>query len=160
MGYTDENKIEIRSEKVRSIIGKVPPRITRYGISTIFIICLGLLFGAYFLDYEYVVDAKSIIYQSNDYLIIILRIPERHINRIKPEQKVLINISNKTIDSRLQCKPEMLTISNTGNFYSLILSESCSKYKISIIDTIQADAKIVTDKATFFDRLFHMDKSY
>ena len=44
-----DNKIELRSEKVRHIIGEIPSRIVRYGITIITIVILGLLTGAYFI---------------------------------------------------------------------------------------------------------------
>ena len=44
-----DNKIELRSEKVRHIIGEIPPRIVRYGITFITFVILGLLIGAYFI---------------------------------------------------------------------------------------------------------------
>ena len=43
-----DNKIELRSEKVRHIIGEIPSRIVRYGITIITFVILGLLIGAYF----------------------------------------------------------------------------------------------------------------
>ena len=47
-----DNKIELRSEKVRHIIGEIPSRIVRYGITIITIVILGLLIGAYFRDIQ------------------------------------------------------------------------------------------------------------
>lgn len=43
-----DDKIELRSEKVRHIIGEIPSKIVRYGITIITIVILGLLAGAYF----------------------------------------------------------------------------------------------------------------
>ena len=53
-----DNKIEIRSEKVRHIIGEIPSRIVRYGITIITIVILGLLTGAYFIPYPETISAK------------------------------------------------------------------------------------------------------
>ena len=44
-----DSKIELRSEKVRHIIGEIPSRIVRYGITIITFVILGLLVGAYFI---------------------------------------------------------------------------------------------------------------
>ncbi len=46
-----DSKIELRSEKVRHIIGEIPSRIVRYGITIITFVILGLLVGAYFIPY-------------------------------------------------------------------------------------------------------------
>ena len=53
-----DNKIELRSEKVRHIIGKIPSRIVRYGITIITIVILGLLTGAYFIPYPETISAR------------------------------------------------------------------------------------------------------
>ena len=53
-----DNKIELRSEKVRHIIGEIPSRIVRYGITIITIVILGLLTGAYFIPYPETISAK------------------------------------------------------------------------------------------------------
>lgn len=45
----DFNNIELRSEKVRNIIGKVPPEIIRTGIGDITVILLILILAAFFI---------------------------------------------------------------------------------------------------------------
>lgn len=46
------NSIELRSEKVRSIIGKIPPRILRSGTLVLFVVFFLLLIGTYFCPYS------------------------------------------------------------------------------------------------------------
>jgi len=53
-----DNKIELRSEKVRHIIGEIPSGIVRYGITIITIVILALLAGAYFIPYPETINAK------------------------------------------------------------------------------------------------------
>ena len=53
-----DDKIELRSEKVRHIIGEIPSKIVRYGIMVITIVILGLLAGAYFIPYPETISAK------------------------------------------------------------------------------------------------------
>lgn len=49
----EKNKnIELRSEKVRNIVGKVPPLLLRTGIAVISIILISLLITAYFIPYR------------------------------------------------------------------------------------------------------------
>ncbi|MBB4034733.1 hypothetical protein GGR21_000620 [Dysgonomonas hofstadii] len=43
--------IELRSEKVRNIIGKIPPRILRVGISVVSLTIIGVLILAYLIPY-------------------------------------------------------------------------------------------------------------
>ena len=58
-----DDKIELRSEKVRHIIGEIPSRIVRYGITVITIVVLILLVGAYFIPYPETVGAITVPYQ-------------------------------------------------------------------------------------------------
>ena len=53
-----DDKIELRSEKVRHIIGEIPSRIVRYGITIITFVILGLLAGVYFIPYPETISAK------------------------------------------------------------------------------------------------------
>ena len=53
-----DSKIELRSEKVRHIIGEIPSKIVRYGITIITIVILGLLVGGYFIPYPETISAK------------------------------------------------------------------------------------------------------
>jgi len=46
------DSIELRSEKVRSIIGKIPPRIVRSGTLVLFIVFISLIIGSYFFPYS------------------------------------------------------------------------------------------------------------
>lgn len=53
-----DDKIELRSEKVRHIIGEIPSKIVLYGIMIITVVILGLLAGAYFIPYPETISAK------------------------------------------------------------------------------------------------------
>lgn len=49
----NDNKIELRSEKVRKLIGDIPPSLVRWGIVIIVTIIIGLLAAVCFLPYPY-----------------------------------------------------------------------------------------------------------
>lgn len=49
----NDNKIELRSEKVRKLIGDIPPFLVRWGIVIIVTIIIGLLAAVCFLPYPY-----------------------------------------------------------------------------------------------------------
>ena len=74
-----DNEIELRSEKVRHIIGEIPSRIVRYGITIITIVILGLLVGAYFIPYPETISAK--VQMTNAYQGAIT-IPYKYVNTI------------------------------------------------------------------------------
>lgn len=59
-----ERSFELRSEKVRSIVGQVPSSLTCYGITVIGIVLLCLFVMAYFLPYKQVYSGTAIIQEA------------------------------------------------------------------------------------------------
>lgn len=57
-----DRSFELRSEKVRSIVGQIPSSLVRYGITAIGIVLLCLLAVAYFLPYKQVYTGTATIY--------------------------------------------------------------------------------------------------
>ena len=55
-----EDNIELRSEKVRNLIGEIPPSLVRWGTAVIVLIFLLLLTALCFLPYPYS-NGESII---------------------------------------------------------------------------------------------------
>lgn len=74
-----DDKIELRSEKVRHIIGEIPSKIVRYGITIITIVILGLLAGAYFIPYPETISAKVQMTNARQGTI---TIPYKYVNTI------------------------------------------------------------------------------
>lgn len=82
-------KIELRSEKVRQIIGEMPSGIIRYGITIITIVILGLLAGAYFIPYPETISTKVQITNTHQGTIVI---PYKYVNTITRGMKVIIEV--------------------------------------------------------------------
>ena len=59
-----ERSFELRSEKVRSIVGQIPSSLVRYGITAIGAVLLCLLAVAYFLPYKQVYSGTSTIHRA------------------------------------------------------------------------------------------------
>ena len=57
----EERSFELRSEKVRSIVGQIPSSLVRYGITAIGAVLLCLFVVAYFLPYKQVYSGTAII---------------------------------------------------------------------------------------------------
>lgn len=160
----EKDNIELRSEKVRNLIGQIPPIIIRAGISVIFIIILVLLIGSWFFKFEYTIKTTATIDKNNDSLIIQLKIPANEINKIKTGQKVILdfnnipNLYNEKMVTEIQNIPNTLEIKEDGGFYTaeIILPEKTkieSGRTLSIKKEIKTNAEIVTDKISLFDRI-------
>ena len=74
-----DNKIELRSEKVRHIIGEIPSGIVRYGIAIITIVIIGLLVGAYFIPYPETISSRIKMADEHQGTI---AIPYKYVNTI------------------------------------------------------------------------------
>ena len=59
----EERSIELRSEKVRSIVGQIPPALTRYGITIIGVVLLIFLGIAYYIPYKQVYSGTITFYE-------------------------------------------------------------------------------------------------
>ena len=57
-----ERSVELRSEKVRSIVGQIPSSLVRYGITIIGVVLLILTLIAYYLPYKAVYAGSATIY--------------------------------------------------------------------------------------------------
>ena len=84
-----DSKIELRSEKVRHIIGEIPSGIVRYGITIITIVILVLLVGAYFIPYPETISAKI---EMTDRQQGTVDIPYKYVNWVVKGKNVSIEL--------------------------------------------------------------------
>jgi hypothetical protein len=163
MAKESEN-IELRSEKVRNIIGQIPPRIIRIGITTIFLVIITLLIGSYYFEYTPTVNATVHIKIEKDSIFGFVQIPANKINKVKLGDKVRINFNNISDLNNEQIETEIQTISNVinvnrkgGYFISKInlhfplISTTGSILKIN--DSIITNAEIITSKTSVFEQI-------
>ena len=61
-----ERSFELRSEKVRSIVGQIPSSLVRYGITAIGMVLLSLFAVAYFLPYKHVYYGTASVREINN----------------------------------------------------------------------------------------------
>ena len=84
-----DSKIELRSEKVRHIIGEIPSGIVRYGIMIITVVILGLLAGAYFIPYPETISAKVQMTNARQGTI---AVPYKYVNTLARGMTVNIEV--------------------------------------------------------------------
>lgn len=61
-----ERTYELRSEKVRSIVGQIPPALVRYGTIILFAVLLVLFGIAYFMPYKQVYSGTITFYDMSE----------------------------------------------------------------------------------------------
>ena len=62
-GKKEERSFELRSEKVRSIVGQIPSVLVCYGITAIGVVLICLFAIAYFLPYKQVYSGTATIHE-------------------------------------------------------------------------------------------------
>jgi len=161
---TEKENIELRSEKVRNIIGQIPPRLMRIGISVIFFVFVTVLIGTYFFEYDYTIKTTAVISDQSDSILIQIKIPVNQVGKIKKGQKVILffdNIPNMYGHQLVTVLPEIsknIHVSAKGGYYlsNFYVSEnetSKTGNNIEIDGTIEVKAEIQAGKIRFFDRI-------
>ena len=82
-----ERSFELRSEKVRSIVGQIPSSLIRYGITTIGVVLSFLFTIAYFLPYKQIYSGTAVIHEvtseqkvDTTEMTVLLKFGEKHPN--------------------------------------------------------------------------------
>lgn len=84
--------IELRSEKTRSIIGKIPSSLIRSGITIIALILLSLTMALYYIPYPENIQIKTRIISTKTGNKAISYIPYEYITKIKKRMPVQIEL--------------------------------------------------------------------
>jgi len=155
------DRIEIRSEKVRKIIGIVPHKIIYFGYSLFFVIFITLLtFGILFKS-SYHIKTTIEITSDNGNKIGLLKIPAFEFSKIDIDDKVIVsflNYNNTTITSKVDSLSKEVQITNNSMHYfgyikmqdSLITD---SGFLIQHNDTLLGSATIITKPFSLFHRI-------
>ena len=166
----EKDNIELRSEKVRNIIGQIPPRIIRKGISVIFLVVIVLLTVSYFFKYSYVVKSEIIFTKEKNKITGIIKIPANEMSKIKVGQTVVIKfndtkyMNNEFFKSQIESISKELNITKQGAFYYAEIKPANEMRTntgsiIVFSKKIIGKAEIITDKISFFERIIRPIKS-
>ena len=149
-----DDKIELRSEKIRHIIGEIPSGIVRYGIMIITVVILGLLAGACLIPYPETICAKIQMTNTHQGIIVI---PYKYVNTIKSGTSVNIEfegydaeiygVANGTITATLHT-PQQIP---TGSVFTAQVKIKDCKYKL--VCGMIGVASILVDNETVLQRI-------
>ena len=121
----EEEEINLRSEEVQEIMGRVPPAIERYGITVIACIILLLLVGSFFFRCPDAIDAPIVITNST------------------PPVNIMSKTSGKIVEIFKQNEDSV----HVGELLSVIESDADYKDVLALEDMVnQFLAEKITDK--------------
>ena len=147
----EKRQVELRSEKVRNIIGQVPPVLLRYGIMIIGCAIIVLVGVSAFIPYQPAINVEIRVTQSdNGTLQYSTRIPKSAMkNRAKFEEVVLNPSSELPFPNRFEIEniSEAVGISEQGAWLSAILTPKNKIYDNIILEKpITVSGKILLEK--------------
>ena len=149
-----DNKIELRSEKVRHIIGEIPSGIVCYGITIITIVLLVLLVGAYFIPYPETISARI---EMTDMHQGTVDIPYKYVNTVKKGKNVSIELEGYNTEMYGAANGMITATMHTprqtaaGNVFTAQVKVTDCKYKI--ISGMTGTASILVSNESVLQRI-------
>lgn len=149
-----DDKIELRSEKIRYIIGEIPSGIVRYGITIITIVLLVLLVGAYFIPYPETISAMVQMTNAHQGTI---DIPYKYVNTIARGMTANIEFEGYDAETYGVANGMITAISHTprqtaaGNVFTAQVKVTDCKYKI--ISGMTGTASILVSNESVLQRI-------
>ena len=149
-----DNKIELRSEKVRHIIGEIPSRIVRYGITIITIVILGLLIGTYFIPYPETISAKVQMTNAHQGAI---TIPYKYVNTIASGMTANIEFDGYDAETYGTANGKITATSHTpqqtaaGSVFTAQVKVTDCKYKL--VSGMTGTATILVSNESVLQRI-------
>lgn len=151
---TNIDNIELRSEKVRHIIGKVPPRLVRTGtvIITLVVIALGIAF--YAIRYPMTIEAQGEV-ASKDSLKIY--VPYKYLYLFNEPRQVRVTYEGQAENAAPSAYPiisynDKLIMVDGSNYFLATACISSDITKVHIGQKI--DARIIVSDKTLLQQIF------
>lgn len=138
-----ERRFELRSEKVRSIVGQIPTSLVRYGISVIGLVLCVLVGVAYLLPYKQVYSGGATIYEF----------PKTTTGVDSTEVRLLLRFENKGLSEIPSSLPIQLQIPNNiieGQLLSLTAQRDTLERQISVCRFATNDIKSLEPQSVDF----------
>ncbi|PDP69252.1 HlyD family secretion protein [Prevotella intermedia] len=149
-----DSKIELRSEKVRHIIGEIPSGIVRYGITIITIVILGLLAGAYFIPYPETISAKVQMTNARQGTI---AVPYKYVNTLARGMTVNIEVEGYDAETYRAANGMITATSHTprqtaeGSVFTVQVRITDCRYKL--VSGMKGTASILVSNESVFQRI-------
>lgn len=150
-----ERSIELRSEKARNIIGKVPPMLLRIGTMIITSVVVVILALMYYIPYPQTISLDVVTIKTNHGYIASGVIPIKNAKIIKVEQKVDILLYSLNGDYTVKGVVNNIVETNNGNARVEIRIDTANiNTKLSI--TPSGSATIIISNSPILKRLMKL----
>ena len=155
MENNDIDNIELRSEKVRHIIGKVPPALVRTGTVIITIVVVALSVAFYTIRYPITIEAQGKVL-THDTLEIM--VPYKYLYFFSEPHQVSVTYEGENDNARPHRYPissynRKLVRIDSRNFFVAKSYIGTDDYKVQVGQ--KADARIIVSDKTLWQQVFH-----
>ncbi len=155
MENNDIDNIELRSEKVRHIIGIVPPMLVRTGTVIITIVVMALAVAFYTIHYPITIEVQGQVLPHDTVEIMV---PYKFLYLFNEQRKVSVTYEGEADDIRPHVYPissysTKLIRKGSDNYFA---ADVCVGSDSSMVQVGQkADARIIVSDKTLWQQVFH-----
>ena len=150
----DIDNIELRSEKVRHIIGQVPPALVRTGTMVITLVVIALAIAFYTIRYPITIEAQGKVTRSDS---VELLVPYKYLYLFDEPRMARITLEGQdNDDAPIVCSitshnDKLHTIAGNHYFAAKAPIRDC---RISVQSGLNVSARIVVSDKTLWQQIF------
>lgn len=158
----EHEQIELRSKKVRKIIGKIPPGIIRYGNMIVFMVFFVLIAFGFFFKYSSVITSQCALYEMKGEITGHLKINPQKTLFIDTTRDIMLTFSFSPRISK-RAKVHINSISKKTyvkdhkdykKAYFIVLSPNKLTNELIIKDSVNIKTSFTSQPMSFFERLY------
>ena len=151
----ESDNIELRSEKVRNVIGKVPPRLVSLGTVVITIIVLALAVAFYKTPYPISIEANGEVINQRTVQVFV---PYKHLYLFDEPRTAHVSFEgndNASYNCDITSHKARLIHREDGNYFMVIATVSTQGQKSPVLQKyMKADVRIIVSNKTLWQQVF------
>ena len=151
----ESENIELRSEKVRNVIGKVPPRLVSLGTVIITIIVLALAVAFYKIPYPISIDANGEVINQRTVQVFV---PYKYLFLFDEPRSAHVSFEgndNASCNCDITSYKARLIHREDGNYFMAIATVSTQGQNSPVLQKyIKADVRIIVSNRTLWKQVF------
>ena len=151
----ESDNIELRSEKVRNMIGKVPPRLVSLGTVVITIIVLALAVAFYKIPYPISIEANGEVINQRTVQVFV---PYKYLYLFDEPRTAHVSFEgndNASYNCDITSHKARLIHREDGNYFMAIATVSTQGQKSPVLQKyMKADVRIIVSNKTLWQQVF------
>jgi len=156
----NQEKIELRSEKVRHVMGQIPPVLVRTGTMIVTVLFAIICYATYKIPYPFTIEADGIVISSDSIhnnLMIELFIPYQYNDYYQVKRQVSTTYEgreNVVLECDIDSVSDNVVIQNGENFfraYIRISKNKTKKYRLN--ENMKVHATTIINKKTILQQI-------